>query len=106
MAAVESSFAGFAPIVKVGLTERAKYETMWTRPEYRAVAPGESVAPLFVQQAQMKPGSEVIDFGAGTGRGALMLAIMGMKVHMLDFASNCLDEEVREALDTQSVLSF
>jgi hypothetical protein len=85
------------------LAERAKYEKMWALPQYRVVAPGEGVAMLFLEQAKPKTGSEVLDFGAGTGRGALMLALLGgCKVHMLDFAKNCLDEEVRQALTTQA----
>jgi len=88
--------------------EQAKYETLWTKPEYRAYAPGESAAQVFLAQARPRPGSEVIDFGCGTGRGALMMALLGgMKVHMLDFAINCLDSEMRDALGTQApVLKF
>lgn len=104
-------FAGHAPQVTEAkdedlirrLAERAKYERMWAFEQYRQVAPGESVATQFLAQAHPKPGSEVIDFGAGTGRGALMLALLGgCKVHMLDFAENCLDEDVHNALTTQA----
>lgn len=111
-----ASFIGFAPKVEIApdkdlerrLAERAKYERMWTFAEYRQVAPGEGIAAMFLSQARPKAGSEVIDFGAGTGRGALMLALLGgLKVHMLDFAENCLDEDVQAALTTQShVLDF
>src|SRR5690606_32564187 len=56
----------------------------------------------FLSQAKPRRDSEVIDFGAGTGRGALMLALLGaMKVQMLDFAPNCLDAEVAQACQTQ-----
>jgi hypothetical protein len=83
--------------------EADKYRAMWKHPQYRAVAPGEQVAGLFLEQAHPKPGSDVIDFGAGTGRGALMLAFLGgVKVRMLDFADNCLDPDVRESLTTQA----
>ena len=86
----------------VAITEQEKYTRMWTRPEYRQVAPGEQIASLFLTQAQPRADSEVIDFGAGTGRGALMLALLGRcRVHMLDFARNCLDPEVEEATQTQ-----
>jgi hypothetical protein len=84
------------------LTEQQKYEAMWAKPEYRSVAPGESIAFTFLQHAQPKVGSRVIDFGAGTGRGALALALFGnCRVHLVDFAANCLDEECRGMLDTQ-----
>jgi len=94
---------GFAPSVRIAPIERNKYESMWDRPEYRQVAPGEHIAPTFLDIAKPKPGSTVIDFGAGTGRGALMLALIGnVRVEMLDFADNCLDEDVRAALNTQA----
>lgn len=84
-------------------TEQAKYQKMWDFPQYRAVAPGEEVAQIFLAQARPKAGSTVIDFGAGTGRGALMLAVLGnVRVEMFDFASNSLDPEVKEALTTQA----
>jgi len=90
------------------LTEQKKYERMWAHPQYRQVAPGEDCAMTFLTQARPRPGSEVIDFGSGTGRGAIALALFGkLKVRMLDFAENCLDEEVRQALTTQAhALSF
>ncbi len=99
---------GAAPVVTVGVTERSKYERLWENPEYRAYAPGEDCAQTFLSVAKPKAGAQCIDFGSGTGRGAIMLALMGgMKVTMLDFAHNCLDDFVREALDTQKQsLSF
>lgn len=91
---------GQPAIVTVGpapMTEQAKYERMWDHPVYRKVAPGEHCAMEFLRQARPPEGSQVIDFGAGTGRGALAIAGLGQcRVHMLDFAANCLDAEVKK----------
>lgn len=85
-----------------GTPEQDKYEKMWKFQQYRQVAPGEDVAQLFLQIAKPPHDAEVIDFGAGTGRGALGLAFFGgLKVKMLDFAANCLDEDVKNATISQ-----
>lgn len=84
------------------LTEAEKYRKMWEFQQYRAVAPGENIAQTFIQIAQPAHDSELIDFGAGTGRGAMSLALFGgLRVHMLDFADNCLDEDVRNTTVSQ-----
>ena len=72
------------------------------------VSPGEHIALEFLKQAKPKPGSSVLDIGTGTGRGAFNLAVFGgLKVKMLDFAANCLDEDIRPMLETQKdTLSF
>ena len=105
------SMTGQPPAVSITPSnpEQAKYLKLWGEfPQYRGVAPGEGAAGIFLQQARPPAGSDVIDFGAGTGRGALMLAAMGaMRVTMLDFASNCLDPEVAECLQSQpQAMSF
>jgi hypothetical protein len=90
------------PSGKEALTEKQKYEKMWTVKDYRAVSPGELAGNTFVQVVKPEKGSEVIDFGCGTGRGSLWLGAMGgLNVTMLDFASNCLDDELAMACKTQ-----
>jgi hypothetical protein len=81
------------------LAEHEKYQRMWDIPNYRAIAPGEHVAGVFCLAANPKPTDHVIDFGAGTGRGAAKIhKNRKCKVTMLDFADNCLDQEVRDGL--------
>jgi SAM-dependent methyltransferase len=95
---------GFAPTVRVESynPEVKRYERAWERSEYRIVSPGEQLALTFLAQARPKADSEVIDFGCGTGRGGLMLAAIGsMRVTLVDFAANCLDQEVRDACEAQ-----
>lgn len=81
------------------LTEQEKYQKMWEHEQYRDVAPGEYAASFFCLAANPKPTDLVIDFGAGTGRGALRIHEMRRcNVLMLDFADNCLDKNVREKM--------
>jgi len=93
---------GHPPEVKIQLTEQAKYEKMWAIDDYRKVAPGEQSAFTFLEIAKPLPHSTCIDFGCGTGRGALMLAMFGkMIVTMVDFAKNALDKEIVEIMEEQ-----
>lgn len=78
-------------------TEQSKYERLWGEfGQYRAVAPGEHWADQFIATAKPTSGSTVIDFGCGTGRGALRIRqLTGATVHALDFTANCLDADVK-----------
>ncbi len=73
------------------LSEQEKYQRMWTYPNYRVEAPGEDCVHKFLEV--VKPSGNVIDFGCGTGRGALKIKQSGLDVLLVDFASNCRDDE-------------
>lgn len=73
------------------LSEREKYQRLWSMPNYRVAAPGEDHVPLFLAIAHPKPSDSVIDFGAGTGRAGLLLHLAGLQTTLLDFASNSRD---------------
>ena len=96
---MDSAFVGHAPSVRIGPDEASKYTRMWEHEVYRAVAPGEDCVEAFLQIAQPHAAASLIDFGCGTGRGALKLAQSGLRVTALDFAPNCLDAQVRQAID-------
>lgn len=107
MEAARMGIFGRPPVVTIKCPnpEARKYEKMWQRKEYREFSPGEEVSAQFIQQAHLRPGDEVIDFGCGTGRAAMLMAVLrGVKVTMVDFVGNCLDEDVRNALTTQKHL--
>lgn len=96
---------GYAPIVITdsGNPEAIKYGKLWEHDSYRTVSPGEITAQIFLEQAKPKRGASIIDFGCGTGRGGLMLAVLGgMNVTLVDFVNNCLDSDIKDMLTTQS----
>jgi len=105
MTTAKAGMHGHPPIVKIEKIQRTevqKYVEMWKDPAYRIVSPGEESAQIFLSQAKPLPDSTCIDFGCGTGRGGLMIALFGnMVVTLLDFAYNALDEEVKNATITQ-----
>lgn len=81
------------------LTEQEKYQKMWAHEQYREAAPGEYAAAFFCLAANPNTTDWVIDFGAGTGRGALRIHEMQhCGVLMLDFADNCLDSKVKDKI--------
>jgi len=89
------------PVLKT--SEQRKYEKMWENPAYRAISPGEQMAATFLEQAHPMKDSTCIDLGCGTGRGGLMISLLGnMIVTLADFAENALDPEVKNATVTQS----
>jgi len=75
------------------LPERDKYRLLWQFDSYRDYSPGEEAAGLFLDR--VKPDGLVIDFGCGTGRGAVKIAQAGVPVMLVDFADNCRDEEAQ-----------
>ena len=91
----------------VALSEQQKYERMWSVNDYRRFSPGEQLVTEFLAHANIQPGSEVIDFGAGSGRAAMLLASLTKSaVTMLDFATNSLDDEVKRTVQQDKGLSF
>src|SRR5258706_14423893 len=97
----EEGFIGYQPGVKVtpGNPEAEKYGRMWEHDEYRTIAPGEIFSRMFLDRARPRAGASVIDFGCGTGRGGLALALLGqLDVTLIDFVRNSLDRKVRDAV--------
>jgi protein-tyrosine phosphatase len=102
-------YIGHRPRIKVGAgnPESLKYGKLWEIPQYRETSPGESVVQLFLSLAKAKPMTDVIDFGCGTGRAALLMAALppqlygSLRVTMIDFVRNSLDPEIQQALETQ-----
>ncbi len=102
MSTAKAGTKTYPPKVLIKSIEQLKYERMWSHDEYRACSPGEQTAQIFLEQAKPLKDSTCIDFGCGTGRGGLMVALFGnMVVTLLDFAENALDEEVINATITQ-----
>lgn len=75
------------------MSEVEKYRAMWSFDGYRNYAPGEERVAEFLDVVNVPPGAMVVDFGCGTGRGALALKQRGFAPYLVDFADNCRDPE-------------
>jgi hypothetical protein len=115
-AAAKAGMRGHAPTVKIAPTykiseadaakiignpERFKYEKCWSLNDYRKYSPGENLVDLFIETANPKEGETLVDWGCGTGRAGLKLHQHGLDVTLVDFAGNCLDDEVKQALNSK-----
>jgi hypothetical protein len=83
--------------------EKEKYEKAWSHSDYRNYSPGENIAVRYVLDIEPEK-KRIIDFGTGTGRGALVLHKLGFDVTMIDIADNCLDKEVEERIGNRLVI--
>lgn len=84
-----------------GITEeKEKYLKCWAVDDYRKYSPGEVNLPMFLEAypavAEEDKALDIVDWGCGTGRASLLLLDAGFDVTLVDFASNCLDEEVSD----------
>jgi hypothetical protein len=75
------------------ITEAEKYRRMWEYESYRVTSHGEKCTPTFLEVAKPPEGSTVIDFGCGTGRGAIALKEAGLVPTTVDIADNCREHE-------------
>ena len=88
--------------------EKVKYVKCWGVDDYRKYSPGEGLVDDFLEAAKPNKGDTVVDWGCGTGRASKRLYEAGLDVTMVDFAHNCLDDEVKALLesDTEDRIRF
>jgi SAM-dependent methyltransferase len=88
--------------------EEMKYKKCWNVDAYRNYAPGEQLINLFLElfPQGVEEGATIIDWGCGTGRASKLLYEAGFDVTMVDFADNCLDEEIKELAKDNPRLRF
>ena len=78
--------------------EQKKYIQCYNLPEYRKTSYGDDLSDDFLKITSPYKGCTIIDWGCGTGRGgrALYEKGDGLDVTLVDFAFNCLDDDVKE----------
>jgi SAM-dependent methyltransferase len=80
---------------------------VWKLPAYRDFSPGEQLVDMFLEAIGTIPkDATIIDWGCGTGRASKKLYEAGFDVTMVDFASNCLDDDVAELAKNNDKLRF
>jgi SAM-dependent methyltransferase len=81
---------------------KAYHEAYWENNSNREKCRGENLVLAFIKEVKPVAENSIYDFGCGTGRGGLSLALLsGCKVTLVDVASNCLDSDVALACKTQ-----
>jgi hypothetical protein len=88
------------PIIEVKEGDyESLYEKCWDLDDYRRVSPGEKLVDAFLEVANPFETQTLTDWGCGTGRaGYTLWKDHGLDVTLVDFASNCLDDHVREEM--------
>ncbi len=89
--------------------EREKYEALWQGVEgYRKVSFGEMLVGPFLALTGAKPGQNIVDVGCGVGRASLTFSKLKIRTLMIDLSIECLDPEVKQALDVddEGLLDF
>lgn len=95
-------------IIDFQKSEQAKYIKCWSAGDrdYAKFSPGEHAAPLFLETAKPHKGATVVDWGCGSGKGSKVLYNAGLDVTAVDFAFNCLDDDVRELTESDERFRF
>lgn len=64
--------------------EKEKYSDIWSLEEYSNDSPGQQMVDMFCSIVRPKPGSFIVDVGAGSGAGSRALVKKGMRVAAFD----------------------
>jgi len=80
------------------LSEKEKYQLMWSFGDYRYHSPGEQLAQYYLDL--FGPEGTIIDFGCGTGRAGLIFAKTN-DVHLIDITDNSRDKTALDLPFTQ-----
>jgi 2-polyprenyl-3-methyl-5-hydroxy-6-metoxy-1,4-benzoquinol methylase len=77
--------------------ERQKYAYLWRHlPEYREISPAELFVNHFLDffEKAFEKEQTLIDFGTGCGRVAKTFLAKDLRVKLVDFCPECLDQEI------------
>jgi hypothetical protein len=88
--------------------EKEKYEKVWKLDLYRRNSPGQKLVPTFLEWAgEIPSGSTIVDWGCGMGlAGAALYEETDLDITMLDIASNCLNESVKDLIEDNDRIRF
>ena len=75
-------------------------------PDYGHFSCGADSMPEFLEAADPQEGETVVDWGCGSGKASKLLYEHGLDVTAVDFAFNCLDEDVAELAKNNSRFRF
>lgn len=80
--------------------EKKKYEKMWDVPSYRHTSPGYICLEILFDHfgKEIESGQSITDFGCGMGLTTMTFLEKGLKVQLVDIATNCLQDKIEALL--------
>jgi len=78
------------------MRDKAFWDEVWNKGDYKRGSTAQRLVPFL--RKLIPEGSEINDYGCGTGRAEVELLKYGYSINMVDITDQCLDEETKKQI--------